>query len=85
MVGYIPDFVCISRKLVVEVDGGYHFMGDQPISDEERTRYLEARGFRVVRFTNEEVIGNTEGVINEIIWILQARTLEWVAISFSNV
>ena len=56
VVGYIPDFVCISRKLVVEVDGGYHFMGDQPISDEERTRYLEARGFRVVRFTNEEVI-----------------------------
>ena len=35
---YIPDFVCIEKQLVVEVDGGYHFIGNQHVSDEERTR-----------------------------------------------
>ena len=73
--GYIPDFVCLSKKLVVEVDGGYHFFEDQLLSDEERTRYLEAQGFRVVRFTNEEVIGNTEEVINEIISALNMEEI----------
>ena len=38
--GYIPDFVCLKKRLVVEVDGGYHFIEDQQVSDEERTYYL---------------------------------------------
>ena len=64
--GYIPDFVCLRKRLVVEVDGAYHYLGDQPISDEERTKYLNEYGFDVIRFTNEEVLNDTVNVINKI-------------------
>ena len=64
--GYIPDFVCLKKRLVVEVDGGYHYIGAQPINDEERTRYLNQYGFKVIRFTNEEVLNNIEEVIGKI-------------------
>ena len=63
---YIPDFVCLEKQLVVEVDGGYHFIGNQQVSDEERTQYLYQYGFEVIRFTNEEVLGNIEGVLDKI-------------------
>jgi len=63
---YIPDFVCLKKRLVVEVDGGYHFVGNQPLSDEERTRYLKQYGFDVIRFTNDEVLTNIELVIKKI-------------------
>lgn len=64
--GYIPDFVCLRKRLVVEIDGGYHFVGDQPVSDEERTFYLNQKGFEVIRFTNEEVFGNIDIVLDKI-------------------
>ena len=64
--GYIPDFVCLKKRLVVEVDGGYHFIDDQQVSDEERTQYLNQHGFEVLRFTNEEVLGNIDEVITRI-------------------
>ncbi len=63
---YIPDFVCLSKMLVVEVDGGYHYVGNQPVNDEQRTAYLETLGYHVIRFTNEEVIGNIEQVLLKI-------------------
>ncbi|ETD18328.1 MULTISPECIES: guanylate kinase [Prevotellaceae] len=63
---YIPDFVCLSKKLVVEIDGRYHFIGTQPLRDEERTHYLETQGFRVIRFTNEEVVANIDYVLSKI-------------------
>ena len=64
--GYIPDFVCLKKRLVVEVDGGYHFIEDQQVSDEERTCYLNQQGFEVIRFTNEEITGNIDEVILKI-------------------
>ena len=64
--GYIPDFVCLKKRLVVEIDGGYHYIGDQPLSDEERTKYLNQYGFEVIRFTNEEVLSNIDNVLTEI-------------------
>ena len=64
--GYIPDFVCLEKQLIIEVDGGYHFIGDQQVSDEERTRYLNQYGFEVIRFTNDEILNNIDGVINQI-------------------
>ena len=64
--GYIPDFVCIEKQLVVEVDGGYHFIGNQHVSDEERTRYLNQYGFEVIRFTNDEVLGDIDDVLGKI-------------------
>ena len=63
---YIPDFVCLSKQLIVEVDGGYHFIGDQIISDEQRTAYLESFGYHVIRFTNEEVLADTQNVLQKI-------------------
>ena len=64
--GYIPDFVCLEKHLVIEVDGGYHFIGNQQVSDEERTQYLNLYGFEVIRFTNEEVIFDLGSVLNKI-------------------
>lgn len=63
---YIVDFVCIEKRLVIEVDGGYHSEYEQIEKDEFRTERLNAMGFTVIRFSNEEVIGNILGVINKI-------------------
>ena len=58
--GFIADFVCHAARLIVEIDGGQH----DPSSEAEasRTRFLEAEGYRVLRFWNNEVLGNREGV-----------------------
>ena len=64
--GYIPDFICINKKLIVEIDGGYHFEGEQPEMDAERTRYLNEIGYTVLRFTNEEVLHDIDSVLEEI-------------------
>ena len=64
--GYIPDFVCLKKHLIIEIDGGYHFFGDQPISDAERTNYLKERGFEVIRFKNEEVLCEINRVVQQI-------------------
>ena len=63
---FIADFACLQHKLIIEIDGGYHQSSEQQVSDEQRTEWLESKGFYVVRFTNEEVIGNTEAVLNKI-------------------
>ena len=63
---YIPDFVCLAKQLIIEVDGGYHFIGDQPSSDEQRTAHLESFGYHVIRFTNEEVLADTQNVLQKI-------------------
>ncbi len=59
---FICDFVARSLNLVIEVDGGQH---NEDV-DAQRTRYIEAQGFRVIRFWNNDVLGNIEGVIEEI-------------------
>lgn len=63
---YIADFVCIEHKLVIEIDGLIHQLPENKESDEIRTNWLESIGFRVIRFTNDEVLTNLEKVINEI-------------------
>ena len=57
---YIVDLVCLERKLNIEVDGGQH--GEQVVSDTERTAWLEARGFRVLRFWNHQVLADVQAV-----------------------
>ena len=56
---YIVDFVCLDKQLVVELDGGYHNDSEQKELDRQRTKFLQSKGFSVLRFTNEEVLGNT--------------------------
>ena len=63
---YIADFVCLTSKLIVELDGGYHQSLEQQEMDNIRTNYLEEKGFHVVRFSNEEVSTNIKGVIQII-------------------
>ncbi|RKY90397.1 MAG: methionine synthase, partial [Ignavibacteriae bacterium] len=52
---YIADFVCLSKKLVIEIDGLIHQLSENIESDEIRTEWLESKGYNVIRFTNEEV------------------------------
>ena len=64
--GYIPDFVCLRLKLIIEIDGGYHFEGEQPEQDKQRQSYLEDEGYTFIRFTNEQVLYDTEETIEVI-------------------
>ena len=64
--GYIPDFVSLKERLIIEVDGGYHLENEQPERDAERTAYLNQAGFEVLRFTNEEVLCDIDNVLEEI-------------------
>jgi len=61
---YIVDFACIERKLVIELDGGQH--QERREYDEQRTGFLNERGWRVLRFWNNDVIENLDGVLTEI-------------------
>jgi len=61
---YIADLVSHKLKLVIEIDGGQHAL--QPVKDEARTRRLQDDGYRVLRFWNNEVLLNVEGVLEEI-------------------
>ncbi|MBL0328209.1 MAG: methionine synthase [Bacteroidetes bacterium] len=61
---YIVDFVCLDKMLVVEIDGKYHEQIKE--QDDLRTSVLESLGFRVIRFTNEEVISDIDSVIRKI-------------------
>ena len=63
---YILDFYCPAARLAVEVDGGQHFKSENLLQDGERTRYLEERGFTVLRFTNVEALSDTDAVLNAI-------------------
>jgi very-short-patch-repair endonuclease len=61
---FIVDFASRKAKLVVELDGGQHDW--QQAFDARRTRQIEAAGYRVLRFWNNDVLGNLEGVLSEI-------------------
>lgn len=63
---YIVDFLCRHEGLVIEVDGGYHAERQQQEDDEIRSAWLRSVGYRVIRFTNEEVLFDIESVTNEI-------------------
>jgi len=72
---YILDFYCHQAKLVVELDGGQHDDPKQRAHDEKRTDYLATQGLTVLRFWNNEVLGNTEGVAQTIFDWLQENVL----------
>jgi very-short-patch-repair endonuclease len=61
---YVCDFVCRRAKLVIELDGGQHSANAD--ADARRTRFLEAAGYKVIRFWNHEVIENRDGVLQAI-------------------
>ena len=61
------DFFCPERRLAIELDGGQHYEPAQAARDAARTRYLAGRGIRVIRFTDVELLGETDAVV-EVIW-----------------
>lgn len=63
--GYIVDFVSMEHRLIIELDGGQH--SEQIEYDERRTAFLNAQGYRVLRFWNNEVLQQTEAVLEKII------------------
>jgi very-short-patch-repair endonuclease len=68
---YVVDFVCLSHRVITEVDGGQH--ADPTRYEDERTRFLQGEGFRVLRFWNNEVMENSEGVCTRILEVLSYR------------
>jgi very-short-patch-repair endonuclease len=63
---YIVDFFCPKARLVIEVDGGHHFSDETIEYDKERDAYISSLGMTVLRFTNDEVLRNIEGVVKVI-------------------
>ena len=61
---YIVDFICLQTRIIVEVDGGQHAL--EKDRDAERDRYLRKQGFRILRFWNNEVLQNIDGVLEVI-------------------
>ncbi|MDQ2079386.1 endonuclease domain-containing protein [Xanthobacteraceae bacterium Astr-EGSB] len=63
---YIADFVCHAAKLIIELDGGQHFESAHEARDARRTIFLASKGFRVLRFSNHDVLTNRQGVLETI-------------------
>ena len=63
---FIVDFVCFEKMIVIEVDGGQHGTDEGSAYDAKRTAYLNELGYNVLRFWDNEVLTNTEDVINTI-------------------
>ena len=70
---YIVDFYCAVAKLVIELDGATHDDTHAQERDAERTKYLELVGLKVIRFANQEVMTNLEGVVFEIDRVVRKR------------
>ena len=63
---YIVDFVSFERNLIIEIDGGQHTIEQNKLRDNARTQWLGSQGFRIMRFWNNDVISNLEGVMVRI-------------------
>jgi very-short-patch-repair endonuclease len=66
---FVVDFVCTKHHLVIEADGGQHADSE---ADAERTKWLEGQGWRVLRFWNNDILANIEGVLETILASLRA-------------
>src|SRR3989304_4993164 len=70
---YIVDFVCLENKLIIEIDGGQHNETPTKESDERRTQWFKVRGYQVLRFWNNDVLGNMEGILENVNMVLKQR------------
>ena len=67
--GYIADFLCHELKLIVELDGGQHV--EQSVYDKQRTLVLEAKGYRVLRYWNDDVLLRVSCVLEDILQVVE--------------
>lgn len=63
---FVVDFFCAKAKVVIELDGAQHFLEDGKAKDRERDAYMNALGYRVLRYSNAEIAKNFEGVCSDI-------------------
>ena len=63
---FIVDFFCANAKVVIELDGAQHFTEDGKVKDRERDAYMNALGYKVLRYSNSEIVKNFEGVCADI-------------------
>lgn len=70
---FIVDFVCLSHRLIVEIDGATHGTADEIARDARRERYLRDQGFDILRVWNSDVYDNVAGVLDAIVQALEAR------------
>src|ERR1700674_1075905 len=71
---YFADFACMAARVVVEVDGSHHGDGEQLEYDQERTRWFESQGYRVIRFWNSDISDNIDAVIEVIYAAIHGRS-----------
>ena len=64
---YVADFCCHAARLIVEVDGNQHGFGENAARDERRAEYLNAQGYRVLRFSNADVMASIDVVLDTIL------------------
>jgi len=69
---YIADFVCLEQKLIVELDGGQHGLAEHEEYDVARTTYLKMRGFRVLRYWNDELLRMPDVILEDVLRALTA-------------
>jgi 5-methyltetrahydrofolate--homocysteine methyltransferase len=77
---YITDLVCLDRRLVIEIDGLIHQLPENKEADEVRTQWLQQKGFKVIRFTNDEILSKN----NEVTDTILAKLKEQPSIKESN-
>jgi very-short-patch-repair endonuclease len=63
---YIADFACMAARLLIEIDGSQHAENRKKVHDEARTRWLEKEGYRVLRFWNNDITKNIDGVMEAV-------------------
>ena len=73
---FVVDFVCLPKKLILEIDGGQHNSEECIKTDNQRTIYLESKGFTILRFWNNEIFDNIQGVLEQIINTLNSISLQ---------
>ena len=71
---YIVDFYCPEQSLVIEVDGDSHVDADQVVKDRQREQYLQSLGLRVIRYINDDILKNLDGVLEDLAERLPSRS-----------
>lgn len=64
---YIVDFVCDEKKIIIEIDGGQHNTPENLEKDNARTEFLKSKGYRVIRFWNNDIKDNIKGVYENLL------------------
>jgi very-short-patch-repair endonuclease len=71
---YILDFYCPEQSLIIEVDGDSHADADQVVKDKQREQYLQSLGLRVIRYINDDIVKNLDGVSEDLAERLSSRS-----------